>query len=402
MVRPDLKVKLTSFSIKRPVTNLAWDLEKGNQFVSSFSGDYQFNHIESAYIWDVESPNTPLLALQSAHPAPCIEYNPKDYHILASGINSGQVVIWDTRVSGEEQLVSNHEVSHRDQINALIWFTSKTNSEFFSGSNEGQILWWAIWSFTPQWAIIEFYIAHIPTIPVFILGGTFGSLTNQQIRFSLILSKVMSVNWIELMPFQPSTVIPVLRRSTWQEQSTECCSLATGRENQLQKGSLPRSELIFYGSSLLTSLISSKVKCHYGAICSVTRSPHFIKNYMTVGDWQAKIWTEDNKDTSIVWTKEYFAQLTCGVWSETRCAVFFIGRTVTYWEFLVISSWFQVELMESLMSGISFKILTNRFTASKFPIIPFWVWNITKKDAFWSLERAMVTFICRSSATTWF
>lgn len=47
---------------------------------------------------------------------------------------------------------------------------------------------------------------------------------------------------------------------------------------------------------------------------------------MTVGDWQAKIWTEDNKDTSIVWTKEYFAQLTCGVWSETRCAVFFVGR----------------------------------------------------------------------------
>lgn len=55
-----------------------------------------------------------------------------------------------------------------------------------------------------------------------------------------------------------------------------------------------------------------QVKCHYGSICSVTRSPHFIKNYMTVGDWQAKIWTEDNKETSIVWTKEYFAQLTCG------------------------------------------------------------------------------------------
>lgn len=61
--------------------------------------------------------------------------------MLASGINSGQVVIWDTRISGDEQLVSNHENSHRDKINSLVWFTSKTNSEFFSGSNEGQILW---------------------------------------------------------------------------------------------------------------------------------------------------------------------------------------------------------------------------------------------------------------------
>lgn len=95
-------------------------------------------------ISSTESPNTPLLNLQSTHPAPCIEYNPKDFHVLASGINSGQVVVWDTRAGGEEQLVSNHEFSHRDQINSLVWFASKTNSEFFTGSNEGQIMWWDI------------------------------------------------------------------------------------------------------------------------------------------------------------------------------------------------------------------------------------------------------------------
>lgn len=89
----------------------------------------------------LDSPNTPLLKLYSAHPAPCIEYNPKDYHILASGINSGQVVVWDSRVGGHEQIVSNHEFSHREGINCLVWFTSKTNSEFFTGSNEGQLCW---------------------------------------------------------------------------------------------------------------------------------------------------------------------------------------------------------------------------------------------------------------------
>lgn len=59
-------------------------------------------------------------------------------------MNSGQVVIWDCRVSSHEQLVSNHESSHRDQINCLVWFQSKTNSEFFTGSTEGQLCWWDI------------------------------------------------------------------------------------------------------------------------------------------------------------------------------------------------------------------------------------------------------------------
>lgn len=35
------------------MTNLAWDLEKGTQFVNSFSGDYRFNETVAAYIWDI-------------------------------------------------------------------------------------------------------------------------------------------------------------------------------------------------------------------------------------------------------------------------------------------------------------------------------------------------------------
>lgn len=38
---------------QRPVTNLAWDETTNTQFVSSFSGKYQFNYIESSYVWDV-------------------------------------------------------------------------------------------------------------------------------------------------------------------------------------------------------------------------------------------------------------------------------------------------------------------------------------------------------------
>ena len=51
-----------------------------------------------------------------------------------------------------------------------------------------------------------------------------------------------------------------------------------------------------------------------------------FQNFLTVGDWCARIWSEDIKESSIMWTSSYTENLTDGCWSPTRPSVFFTTR----------------------------------------------------------------------------
>ena len=42
---------------------------------------------------------------------------------------------------------------------------------------------------------------------------------------------------------------------------------------------------------------------HYGPVYSLQRNPFYPKNFLTVGDWTARIWSEDIKESAIMWTK---------------------------------------------------------------------------------------------------
>ena len=63
---------------------------------------------------------------------------------------------------------------------------------------------------------------------------------------------------------------------------------------------------------------------HHSAIYSVQRNPVHPKFFMTVGDWCAKIWSEDVK-TPMMSTR-YRPPTTAGCWSPTRPGVFFTTR----------------------------------------------------------------------------
>jgi len=64
---------------------------------------------------------------------------------------------------------------------------------------------------------------------------------------------------------------------------------------------------------------------HHGPIYSIQRNPTHNKFFMTVGDWTARIWTEELK-TPIMTTKYHPAYLTSGCWSPTRAGVFYVTR----------------------------------------------------------------------------
>jgi len=86
-----------------------------------------------------ENPNKPEMTLKPASPLVCLEYNPKDSHILVGGQYNGQIVYWDTRKSSQPVDMTLVEHSHRDPAYKVIWISSKTGTECFSASSDGQV-----------------------------------------------------------------------------------------------------------------------------------------------------------------------------------------------------------------------------------------------------------------------
>lgn len=86
-----------------------------------------------------ENPNKPLLVLQPPVFIVSLEYNPKDSHNLVSGLYNGQVAFWDARRGSDPVELSLLYASHRDPVSSVLWINSKSGTEFFSASIDGQV-----------------------------------------------------------------------------------------------------------------------------------------------------------------------------------------------------------------------------------------------------------------------
>ena len=74
---------------------------------------------------------------------------------------------------------------------------------------------------------------------------------------------------------------------------------------------------------------------HHGPVYSLWRNPDHQKYFLSVGDWCAKIWSEEQK-SPIMQTRYHQAYLTDGCWSKTRCGLFFLTRIdgfLDVWDF---------------------------------------------------------------------
>jgi len=46
--------------------------------------------------------------------------------------------------------------------------------------------------------------------------------------------------------------------------------------------------------------LAIRFNCHVGPIIAIDRSPFVTKNFLTVGDWTVKIWSEDFREGSLI------------------------------------------------------------------------------------------------------
>lgn len=171
---------------KRTITCLSWHPDDNQKLAAAYSC-LEFQRASrltclDSYIWDIgewirqaalthaharlapvlENPNRPETTLKPASALVCLDYNPKDSHTLLGGCYNGQIsafrsrrlaafarffqpagvfvsAYWDTRRGGQPVETSALEQSHRDPVYKIIWLQSKTGTDAFSASTDGQV-----------------------------------------------------------------------------------------------------------------------------------------------------------------------------------------------------------------------------------------------------------------------
>jgi len=277
-------------AIKRTATSLSWFPDNGRKIAVAYSNvEFQRQHPDASYnsyIWDFENPNKPDQTLKPVSPIVCIEYNPKDSHILAGGQYNGQLSFWDTRKGPHPIDSTPIEHSHRDPVYKTIWLQSKTGTECFTTSTDGQVLWW-------------------------------DTRKLQEPTETLILD-----------PTRKMSMDSAVGGYVIEYESTMATKFMVGTE----QGTIISCNR---KAKTMAEKIVTVYPGHYGPVYSLQRNPFYPKNFLTVGDWTARIWSEDIKESAIMWTKYHSSYLTDSAWSPARPGVFFTTKmdgTLDVWD----------------------------------------------------------------------
>jgi dynein intermediate chain 2 len=192
----------------------------------------------NSYIWNLERPNKPEFTLKSISPIVSLEYNPKDSHILVGGCYNGLIAFWDTRKGSQPVETSSIDHSHHDPVYKVRFLSSKSGSECFSTSTDGQVLWWDLRKISEPTdsLILEVHgrrlggmsLDYEPTMPTKFMVGTDQRLVllcNRKAKsandriFATFSDHLGSIYGLQRNPFFPKVFLTV---ADWQTRVTYC------------------------------------------------------------------------------------------------------------------------------------------------------------------------------------
>ncbi|XP_071750143.1 dynein intermediate chain 3, ciliary isoform X2 [Lepeophtheirus salmonis] len=270
-----------SKTIKRPISSISWRPDGGSRIAIAYCNmEFQATHPDTpkeSYTFQIEDPTHPETTIHTPSYLVNLEYNPKDLNILAGGCYNGQVGVWDTRKGGNPEGLISLEHSHTDPVTKTLWLNSKSAMEFFTSSTDGNVKWWDIRKFTEPTEVLVLDTSKDPDI-----------------------RRAHGASCLEFESTIPTKFMVGTDRG---------CVFSCNKK-----------------AKVVTEKIVSVYNAHFGPVYALQRNPCFPKNFLTVGDWCARIWSEDIKESSIMWTSSYTENLTDGCWSPTRPSVFFTTR----------------------------------------------------------------------------
>lgn len=297
----------------RPVSGVSWVPGDGNSFLALHSNVpltrlivYSYDeetgekikpkpvtgHTNHFFIWHLENSLKPSVVFASHRIVTKAAVCPKDENFLAGGLNSGEVCLWDANVGDTELSVSPIESAHRESTSALCWVHSKTNTEFYTASLDGSIKYWDARN-------LENTLYEIFLDPTF---------TNEQDR-----QKAHGATVLEFEYTIPVRFIV----------GTDMGNVFVGN----RKGTTP-TEIFAAGNY--------HVLC--GPVRTIERNPFFVKNFLITGDWCARIWSEESKNSPSTMLIKKKQQILCGTWSTARCSFFVTGDItgeLDFWDLLL-------------------------------------------------------------------
>lgn len=240
-----------------------------------------------SYIWDITNSNKPIVELVPPSPLCCLRYNPKSSDTLVGGSFNGTISYYDLRKqpngsSGKCQPVESSvvEKSHHDPVSDVFWISSKTGHQCVSVSTDGQMLWWDTRKL--QEPIDSLILATDSKGGGMTLGGSSLEYNTEAGPTKFLIGTEQGI------------VMSLNTRNTKTNNGISVFDTGSGK--------------------------------HSGPIPSIQRNPTHTKYFLTVGDWTARVWTEDLK-TPIVTTRYHNNYLTGGCWSPTRSGVFYVTRS---------------------------------------------------------------------------
>ncbi|XP_059047011.1 dynein intermediate chain 3, ciliary-like [Achroia grisella] len=284
-------------SFKRPISCIAWTNEKIPKIAVSYSdrtcnlNSYIYLN-NDCYVWDICKQTEPISKLQPDNPCWQLACSPIHPELVVGGLVNGIVNIFDIRES--TKVISRSIVynSHREPITALLFTLSRTNTEFFTGSPDGQCFWWDLRNLSKP-------LDQVP-ISVRIPVGQEPNLNNAE-----------GVSSLEYHLGLPTKFL---------------CGTESGLVINANRMGRSHSEIL-----------SSYWNAHSGPVRAVHRSPCTLRMFLTCGDWTVRLWSEEVRTAPIVVTKPYNNEVTDASWTPLKFSSYMsicAGGIFYYWDFL--------------------------------------------------------------------
>ncbi|XP_039753981.1 dynein intermediate chain 3, ciliary-like [Pararge aegeria] len=261
----------------RPISCIVWTNEKKAKLVASYchkrypeSENYQKN---VCYVWDVNKQTSPLFEFFPSHGCWQVACLPSESELLITGLENGTVSVFDIRVSSNSVGSSSIYNSHFAPVSALLYTHSRTNTEFFTGSPDGQCLWWDKRNISK---------------PIDRLKMAVKLATNEEPSF-------INSEGVSSLEFDRGLPTKFL------------CGTESGLIINANRMGRSHSEIL-----------TSYWEAHTGPVRAVQRSPCTLRMFISCGDWRVRIWSEEVRTAPIIVTSPYRYQVTDVCWAPMR------------------------------------------------------------------------------------
>ncbi|XP_063392962.1 dynein axonemal intermediate chain 2-like [Cydia fagiglandana] len=263
----------------RPISSICWQPEGQMRFAVSYVDmNYYRNPQGSIFglLWDAETPAEPLMNFMPPSILLDLQFNPKDSTMLAGGLVTGQVVLFDIRRGSQAVSACPPHVAHRDMVRNVLFINSKSGLEFFSGGVDGACKWWDARNMSEPTEEMIIDIAKY-TFDVPSMANAYG-ISTMEYEFTIPTRFMVGTD--------NGFVINANRKG----------------KTQLEK-------------------LPIQYPAHTGTVRSLERNPYFLKNFLTVGDWRLHLWSEDCHDSPVLSMPPTRHKITCATWSPTKCSL---------------------------------------------------------------------------------